>query len=301
MKKLNVSFEGTADPTGYLFSFAKCLSAALRCGGYEEYADDIVATSGFAFRMWVAPDLCPSGTSIWEFAGQKRWVENGGLVCGYAERLWGQDGIEAERRAEALRLIRESVDRGTAAVAWDLSGCEWGLATGYDDETNTLTTLKISGREDSLPYDKLGKLDIPILSVLTVTGKAPKPAERLVADTKALAKEHLTGREWCDNPKGLAAYDTLIGFVRDKLSADSAWNLEYYLGTYAALKLYALRFFEKYGEEKLALLYAEVSEGWQNAFDILKSEDIAAPDTKNKLIEALCRAQSAERTAVGLM
>ena len=94
MKKLNVSFDGTADPTGYLFSLVKCLSAALRCGGYAEFADDIVAASGFAFRMWAAPDLCPSETSIWEFAAQKRWVENGGLTCGYAERLWGQDDID---------------------------------------------------------------------------------------------------------------------------------------------------------------------------------------------------------------
>lgn len=301
MKKLNVTFEGTADPTGYLFSFAKCLSASLRCGGYEEYADDIIASSGFAFRMWVAPDLCPSGTSIWEFAGQKRWVENGGLACGYTERLWGQDSIEAERRAEALRLIRESIDRKTAAVAWDLSGCEWGLATGYDDEAGILTTLKINGSEDSIPYERLGRLDIPILSVLTVAGKAPKPAEKLVADTKTLAKEHLLGREWCDNPKGLAAYDTLTGFVSDRLSKDSAWNLEYYLGTYAALKLYAQKFFEKYGEEKLARLYSTVYKSWQSAFDLLKSGDVAAPVTKEAIISELKAAKAAELAAVDLM
>ena len=298
MKKLNVTFEGTADPTGYLFSFAKCLSAALRCSGYEEYADDIIASSGFAFRMWVAPDLCPSGTSIWEFAGQKRWVENGGLTCGYAERLWGQDNIEAERRLEAVRLIKESIDHGVAAVAWDLSGCEWGLATGYDDERGVFTTLKINLSEGEVPYEKLGLLDLPILSVLTVTGKAPKPAEKLVADTKALAKEHLAGKEWCDNPKGLAAYDTLIGFVNNKLDGGNSWNLEYYLGTYAALKLYAVKFFEKYDEKALAKAYRIVYESWQGAFDALKSGGI---DAREKIASLLEQAKTAEISAFELM
>ena len=298
MKKLNVTFEGTADPTGYLFSFAKCLSAALRCGGYEEYADDIIASSGFAFRMWVAPDLCPSGTSIWEFAGQKRWVENGGLTCGYAERLWGQDNIEAERRLEAVRLIKESIDHGVAAVAWDLSGCEWGLATGYDDESGVFTTLKINLSEGEVPYEKLGLLDLPILSVLTVTGKAPKPAEKLVADTKALAKEHLAGKEWCDNPKGLAAYDTLIGFVNNKLDGGNSWNLEYYLGTYAALKLYAVKFFEKYDEKALAKAYRIVYESWQGAFDALKSGGI---DAREKIASLLEQAKTAEISAFEMM
>ena len=87
MKKLDVNFSRTTDTTGYLFSLAKCLSAALACSKYRDYADDIIASSGFAFRMWVAPDLCPSATSIWEFKKQKPWIENGGLLCDYVERL----------------------------------------------------------------------------------------------------------------------------------------------------------------------------------------------------------------------
>lgn len=42
MKKVQYTFEGTEDSTGYLFSLVKCLSAALRCSRYCEYAD----------RMW---------------------------------------------------------------------------------------------------------------------------------------------------------------------------------------------------------------------------------------------------------
>lgn len=302
MKKLHVTFDGTTDTTGYLFSLAKCLSASLRCSKYSEYADDIVAASGFAFRMWVdGGSLCPSAMSIWEFKKQKTWIENGGLLCAYVERLWGEDAVEEERRIAAIELIRKSVDCSVAPVAWDISGCEWGIIIGYDDETQILQTLKISGDEDSIPYEKLGRLELPILSVLTVIGTQDKATNCLVSDTKKLALSHLNGEEWCDNAKGIAAYDALITFVKNKLSTDTAWNLEYYLGTYAALKWYAWKFFEKYDEQELSVIYKAVYESWQNAFDCKRSADITDIDTKVQIIEYLETAKNAEKQAMNLM
>lgn len=302
MKKVNVTFEGTTDTTGYLFSLAKCLSASLRCGGYEEYADDIIAASGFAFRMWVDGGLCPSATSIWEFKKQKSWVESGGLTCDYVERMWGEDNIEEERRVHGIEIIKESVDSGVAAVVWDISGGEWGLVTGYDDETKTLYTLKISGCESEVLFDRLGQLDLPILSVLTVTGKTDKSRADIIADTKKLALSHLRGEEWCDNAKGILAYDALIDFVEEKLTVDTVWNLEYYLGTYAALKWYAWKFFEKYGESELAEIYKSVYMFWQSAFDAKKkNEDIIFNElTRKSISDFLRRAKASEEKALTL-
>lgn len=295
MKKLQVTFDGVTDTTGYLFSLVKCLSASLRCSPYAEKADDIIASSGFAFRMWVdGGELCPSATSIWDFKQQKPWVENGGLKCGYVERLWHEDAAEEERRMEAIQMIRRSIDDGFAPVAWDVSGCEWGIITGYDDENQILATLKIDGNEDVLPYEKLGRLEIPILSVLTVTGRTEKTAEQMVADTKRLAASHLRGEEWCENAKGLAAYDALITFIREKLTDDTAWNLEYMLGTYAALKWYAWKFFEKYDEDELAQMYRTVHEAWQQAFEDKDRERMIrllehARETESKAVEIMNR------------
>lgn len=299
MKKLSVTFAHTKDETGYLFSLAKCLSAALACGGYETYAEDIVASSGFAFRMWVAPDLCPSATSIWEFKKQKPWVENGGLCCDYVERLWGEDAVEEERRLQGISIIRRSIDEGVAAVVWDISGCEWGLVTGYDDDAQTLFTLKINGSEVEIPYEKLGKLDLPILSVLTVTGKTEKDPKQLVADTKALALAHLQGKEWCDNAQGLAAYDSLISFVQEKLTAEKVWNLEYYLGTYAALKWYAWNFFAKHGETALADMYQTIFDCWKTAFDTVRN--YAGACSHAAIAELLQKAKEYEEKAVTLL
>lgn len=295
MKRLLVTFEATVDSTGYLFSLAKCLSAAMRCSAYTEKADDIIASSGFAFRMWVdAKELCPSATSIWDFKQQKPWVENGGLTCAYVERLWHEEALEESRRMSAIGLIRQSINNGFAPIVWDVSGCEWGLITGYDEQNSRLLTLKISGEEGSLPYERLGKLDVPILSVLTVTDRTEKTDAQIVADTKKLAASHLKGEEWCENACGLAAYDALIKFVSEKLSADNGWNLEYMLGTYAALKWYVWRFFEKYGEMKLASLYQTVHECWQEAFERRQG------DPKH-LIDLLQNAKEAESRALDLM
>jgi len=112
---------------------------------------------------------------------------------------------------------------------------------------------------------------------------------------------HLKGEEWCDNAKGLEAYDTMIEFVLHKLSDDSAWNLEYYLGTYAALKWYAWKFFEKYQEKELATLYQAVYEAWKAAFEIKCTQDVTGQEVKQQLASLLAKAKNAEREAVGLM
>ena len=300
-KKLHITWDGIEDSTGYLFSFAKSLSAVLKHSPYAELAQDIIASSGFAFRMWVDRGLCPSATSIWAFAEQKRWVENGGLVCDYVERMWGEDAVEEERRKLALELIRDSIERGVGAVAWDVSGCEWGVITGFDDAQELLYTLRIDGSEGTVAYDRLGKLELPILSVLVVRDRAEKAQQEITDGMMKIAGAHLRGEEWCDNAKGLEAYDALITCIREKLSAGSSWNLEYYLGTYAALKQYALKYFEKYGCSALAAKYRIIFDEWTAAFRLKREKDVLQKEVREEIIAHLRRAFEAEHEAADLM
>ena len=301
MKKLNISFEGVHDETGYLFSFAKCLSAAVKNSSYSELADDIIVTSGFGFRMWVDKTLCPSATSIWHFYQQKEWVENGGLTCAYVERLWGQDDLEETRRQEALDIIRKSIDRGIAVVSWDISGAEWGLITGYDEEAGTLFTLKINGQEDIIDNTKLGNLEIPILSVLAITGKVDRIPDELFQDTLRLAVNHLEGKEPGENPSGMAAYDQLLEILTASYNQDMSWNLEYYLGTYAALKWHVATYFRKYGKENLADLYERIWHCWSDAFYIKKDENKETGEAISAIIEKLKQACDAEKEVLNRM
>ncbi len=301
MKKLNITWEGVNDTTGYLFSFAKSLSAVVKNSPFNELSEDIVATSGFAFRMWVAADLCPSATSIWAFNQQKPWVENAGLSCDYIDRMWGQDDIEEERRLAAIEMIKRSINNGIAAISWDIGLPEWGLITGYDEETQKLITLSITGQEGEMDYTQLGKNEIPILNVLTITGKTNKPEDIIISDTLKLAKSHLNGEEWCENAKGLEAYKALEKHLEGVFNPDSSWNIEYYLGTYAALKWYAWRFFEKYGLIELAKLYKTVFDCWQEAFEIKKASDLSSIDNRQAILKLLKTAEDCEKKAVKLM
>lgn len=307
MKKLNISWNGVHDSTGYLFSLAKALSCAVKNSPWSEYAEDIIASSGFAFRMWVSADLCPSATSIWQFDMQKPWVENGGLSCDYVGRYWGQDIIEEQKRLEAIANIKKSIDKGIPAVSWDIGVPEWGLIIGYDDETKMFSTLAINESDSpdtkasEMPYEQLGKSEIPILSVLTVSGKTDKTQESILSDTKKLAVYHLTGNEWCENAKGLEAYSELIRHFEGDFNPEASWNMEYFLGTYGALKYYAWKYFDKMAETELAAIYKAVYDAWQEAFNIKTTQDISRDEVKAKIASLLKSAHENEAKAVDIM
>lgn len=299
MKKLNITWDGVFDSTGYLFSFAKALCCAVKNSPFSERAEEIVASSGFAFRMWVSPDLCPSATSIWQFDLQKSCVESGGIRCSYIERMWGQEDVEEKRRLEAMELIRKSIDNGIPAVSWDIGVCEWGLIIGYDDESQRLAVLPVTGQEEMMDYALLGKRELPILNVLTVEGRAEKNREDILRDALKTAKNHLLGNEWCDNASGLDAYPALIRHLEGEDAA--SWNMEYFLGTYAPLKWYAWKFLENHGAQELAALYKSVYENWQKAFEGKKSLDLSLQENRQTIAELLRQAEAWEREAVERM
>ena len=299
MKKMNITWDGVFDSTGYLFSFAKALCCAVKNSPFSERAEDIVAASGFAFRMWVSPDLCPSATSIWQFDLQKSCVESGGLHCNYIERLWGQEEIEEKRRLEAIDIIRQSIDNGIPAISWDIGVCEWGLIIGYDDEAEKFAVLPITGQEGEMDYARLGRRELPILNVLTITGKAEKTGEAILSDTLKTARNHLQGNEWSENASGLEAYPALIRHLESEDTEPAcSWNLEYFLGTYAPLKWYAWKFFEKHEKQELAALYKSIYENWQKAFEMKKSLDMSAQENRAAVAGLLKQAEAWERKAV---
>lgn len=302
MKKLNVSWDGVTDTTGYLFSFAKALSCAVKNSPYAELAEDIVATSGFAFRMWIAADLCPSETSIWDFGRQPTWILNGGLETAFVNCCWQPDNVSEQARIDFMPNIRKSIDNGIPVISWDIGVLEWGLITGYDDEAQRFATLCINGSADDMDYTKLGKREMPMLNVVTITSKTDKSQEEIIADTLKLAKVHLNGEEWCENAKGLEAYPRLIAmFESDDTELAACWSMEYALGTFGALKWYAWKFFEKYNLAELAELYKTVYECWQKAFELKKSSDLTLVENRKVIADLLKTAEECEKKAVELM
>lgn len=277
------------------------MACAVKHSPWSDYAEDIVATSGFAFRMWVSADLCTSATSIWEFKRQKNWVENGGLICEFVGRFWNQEHKEEAKRLEAIEKIKASIDNGIPAISWDIGVPEWGLVIGYDDDAQLFDTLAINGKKETMPYPVLGKREIPILNVLTITGCSDKSKDEMLLDTMKLAVQHLRGHEWCDNAKGLDAYPALIKIFEAHPEIAASWNAEYFLGTYGALKEYACLYFEKYGKSELAELYRTVFNCWMEAFTIKKNEDATSSDVRAKIVSLLQSAYDCEQEAVRIM
>ena len=291
---------GVKDPTGYLHTFVKSLGLVLKNSPFAARAEDAVAESGFAFRLWVdGKGLCPSSTSIWDFDLQRSGVENAGLTCRYTSRLWGEDDLEAERRQQAIDSIRQGIDGGIASTAWDVDGCEWGVIYGYDDGKETLCCLSAAGAQVSLPYRQLGQRELPILSVLTVTGENGRTEQERVRETMAIAVRHARGEEWCDNPQGLAAYPALIDYAENGREEElNSFNMAYMLGTYAALRYHAWQYWQRRGDAVLAADYRAVFENWQAAFDAGRS---AVPGLAGILHSHLTAACEAESHAVSVM
>jgi hypothetical protein len=116
-----------------------------------------------------------------------------------------------------------------------------------------------------------------------------------------LAASHLKGDEWCDNAKGIEAYPALIKHFTNDYSPDASWNMEYYLGTFGALKYYSYKCFEKVGKTDLAKIYNDVYNCWQNTFTIKTTQDISNIEIRNKVANLLIEAYENEKKALEIM
>jgi hypothetical protein len=137
-------------------------------------------------------------------------VEQAGYACNHVSRFWDEEALEDERRSSAHAAILSAIDEGTPAVVWDVHGVEWGLVTGYDEETRTYATLTNQGQPSSLPYDRLGRNGIDILSVVIPGEPNHRTCEEAVRSSLTAAIAHAEGKEWTERPayqNGLAGFD----------------------------------------------------------------------------------------------
>lgn len=199
------------DEPGICHSYMASLATALR----HMYGDLdpawLMGSSAFAFRINVSGDLCPSAMSIFDWAVDlPEAVEQAGYVSNHIVRLWNEGNLEEARRAEAHAAMVAGIDRGAPAVVWDVHDTEWGLVIGYNDETQTYATLTHEGRPSSLPYGRLGRNGIDILSVAIPGEPNRRTREKAVRNSLNAAIAHAEGKEWTERPpyqNGLAAYD----------------------------------------------------------------------------------------------
>lgn len=291
------------EPGEIPFSFTHMLASSLAASGCRLDRKLITGASGFAFRLWVHGELCPSAMSSFDFVNLLRaGVELCGYSCTHITRLWEQVDAEAERREQAHGAIKLAVDDGRAPVAWDIGVPEWGLIAGYDDEKQEYETIDCFGKRGAMPYTQLGKREIPILAV-TIPGKPTGQSMRELAPrTVAAAICHAHGLEpGFGNVNGLAAYPVWASLI--KSLDQTGFSSQYYAGTYAHFRDCAATYLAWLAEgngrfAKAAEAYARVAAHLKGAKEARSDAAFPTPALLDRMEQSILAAYEQEKMGV---
>jgi len=215
--KLNVQMKPAAD------TFCAAVKSMLDFLGDEHPLWEIEGLSGYAFRILVHREACPSGThhTNWKKL-HPRTLRRLGWEPRFALHFdWDRAGSLASRRPEVIELINSSIDDGRPVTVYDLYVPEWAMATGYNDAERKLqveTFLNLAHWK-TVPYDKLGDFNLPVLYALDA-GKRLENYDREAAYREALsvANQHYNLQEYTWRPTvhdGKDAYDQWLSTLKE--------------------------------------------------------------------------------------
>lgn len=240
---------------GIYHSYMVCLATALNYIYRELDPVWLMGSSAFAFRIFVNEILCPSAMSMFSFKNVlPEAVEQTGYKCIYLQRMWNEADKEEEKRIEGHKAIIKGIDKGIPAIVWDLFDAEWGLIIGYSDEQQSYFIFSHEGKESSLPFTKLGRNGIDILSVAILSKPNLRNRDDIITNSLKAAVAHADGKEWIDDrPKyqnGIEAFDLWTSIFEKwgclvnagksaKIGLDIISFARYYSGHYYSARCYA--------------------------------------------------------------
>ena len=306
---------------GLAHSFIRSLATAINHLEGELDPVWLMGSSAFAFRIWIAENLCPSAMSVFDWsailpeAAAQYGYENS-HIC----RFWGESEVEAERQKQAHQAILESIDSGRPAIAWDVAVPEWGLVIGYDEAQESYQILSHKGEKASLPFAKLGRNGIDILSVLTLGVKGERAHEEVVRSSLKTAVRHAHQQEWMERPQyqdGLSAFDLWALIMErgamlaeagkiEKIGAEIPRFAAYYAEHHCAARCYARDYLSQIADgsdllEEAAGHYSEVAAALAPVWRFFSAEE---PWTAASLLEQsrlIKQAGEAEAKAISLL
>ncbi|MFH1085397.1 MAG: hypothetical protein V1772_06515 [Chloroflexota bacterium] len=302
--------EERGEPT-VAFSYMAALISALHAMG--EDADPIwrMGTSAFAFRIWAHKALCPSAMSVFDWTGLlPEAVEQQGFQCAYVSRLWHEEAQEEDRRLEAQARIRAGIDTGRPAIVWETGIPQWGLIIGYDDAARVYATRSIPGGEGVLPYDRLGRGEIPILSVAIVGEPNGRGCDEIVRRSLAAAVRHAEQGEWMDRPDyqdGLPAYEQWARAIAPGGPPDVNWDYScYYAAHWFGARCYVRDYLRRIAGgqpllEQASEAYGRVAEHLRPVWVGFSAETHPADDVLAALAEEVRASGHIEAEAVDLL
>ncbi len=303
---------------GIQHSFLKSLATALHYLKGELNPTWFMGSSGFAFRIMVNENLCPSAMSIFDFTAiLPEAIEQSGLHAIYHARYWNDEAHEKTNQAAAHAAIIDGIGRNVPAVVWDIFDAEWGLITGYDPSRLLYHTLTHRGDPATLPFDQLGRNGIDILSVAIPGEPNQRTRDEIILKSLKVAVAHAEQGEWTDRPRyqnGLEAYDLWAAFYEKAAQLAAAgrlsnikpelWNFAaYYANHYYAARIYAQDYLQMIaaGDDLLtqaAACYTAVSRALKSVWYYSVINRNLHPDTLRGLAQDIMAAKISETDGI---
>jgi len=278
---------------GYTHSFVKALKAASH--DIKDLPIETIATGcGMALRTIVHKDLCPSAMSVFDWNLLKVGTNNLGFESQVITRMWEEDHLEVERRQAAHQMI---VDSKYPIIAWDLSVPEWEVIKEVDEEHSTYKGVSVTGANLELDFDKLGRREIPVLFVMTITGW--NEPQKLIDKLLNIIVDHNEGKEAIalpDYKEGYEAYDHWINKMTTLESDD--FDSRYYFETYKEMKEHAAKYFQEFAKKdetytNLSNAFNELAKVYENLLSYRNMPDY--PDNRDTIISELKSAKAIEK------
>jgi hypothetical protein len=195
-----------------------CLNAL----GVECDKADVAGQSGYAFRIQVHAQLCPSGPTMFPWDSLLMGVRRLGrstLVFTGSECHSGKWKNERTRAhcAAAFNLARREIDAGRPCVIWGAYIPECAVCNGYEGESYLVDSFKKCHNEPQPPM-RFDELDAPgglyVLAFPTATRMPQESADRdAIWDAINAMSWKMIEEDWSS---GAAAYDRWAASLRER-------------------------------------------------------------------------------------
>lgn len=244
-------------------------------GMWKDEVWKLMGMTGMAFHFIVHKSCCPSSVTVYDWMAEHlTMMDQIGIYSDFYQTYYdSKSSTFALRQKDAIRRIKESVDKGVCIVAWAPTRVlEFGIINGYDDEDGVFYVVDCSGQaSDPLLYKNLGKSDVPILAYQIFKDKVKVDNEQVYRNSLKFAVS-----EWekdfhisPDFASGKKAYTYLIKSLENG-SFDS-FGLAYIISVYYDSKTCIVQYLNFLstqttslkGLEKAAAIYGRIVENYK--------------------------------------
>ncbi len=285
-------------------SYIGCMDGILRATGYwKDELWKLHGLSGMAFQFIVHEACCPSSVTMYDWKSEHfKAMDRLGLCTEADELIYSPDTQNISlTQTSVCQNIQKSIEKGKSVLVWAPTPClEFGLIKGYDDEMGAYLVEAVNEEcPDPLPYENIGKGEVPILYTQYILDKVPVSIEKTILSSLRHAvaewkKEiHIQPHYHC----GRKAYEALLlALDHPKLST---FGLSYLLSVYQESKqaIYkTLRWICSFSKEfqsieEASMLFQQVAEHFKMMHEVLPFQPLVKDIPFNEALQKLLRAE----------